>query len=329
MAAKKDADTKILIFDTETGGFDPSKVSCLTAGFVVADIKTGKITDKLYIECNEADDVYRVSAGALRVNKLDIVKHDKNAIGPEEAVGKIVDFIKKNFKGKPIPGGQNTPFDINFLKELFRKGGADYEDFFHYAYHDTMPILRFLAALGLIPAGAQKLDGARKHFDIKTKRGKAHNALDDCEATAMLFAKLSEFFVGGAAEDADDGEEEEEETKKSSKKTTKKSSKKKDDEKKSSKKTSKKKDEEEEEDDEDFDLDDEEELDLDDDEEGEGGDEEDEEEDEDETPDELEDDEDEDEEDDEDEDEEEEGDDDEDEDDDDLDDWGDEDDDED
>ncbi len=289
MAKANKNENNILIFDTETGGLDPLNTSLLTIGFVVSNIRTGKIVDKLYLECSEADWVYRVTAGALKVNKIkDLVKHDKNADNPEAAVGKIVDFLKKNFSKLPVPpAGQNTPFDIGFVRELFRKAGANYNDFFHYSYHDTMPILRFLAALGVIPPSAVRLNGARKFFELKTKRGTAHNALDDCEATAMLFAKLADMFDGGnkTPDELDDDEDEKPATKK---KASKKKSKKADDEEeeeKPSKKKKKKKKKAKEEDDEDDD-----DLNLDDDDDEENSDAEDDEDDDDNTPDELDDD---------------------------------------
>lgn len=215
---------KILVLDTETGGLDPSNASLLTVGMIAADYGTGKVHDQLYLEIKH--DIYEVAAGALRVNKIkDLVKHDKSAVSCKDAVGQIVDFLEKNFKKSvPVaPFGQNINFDIGFMKQLFKKANADYNDFFSYQYLDTMPILRFLAMLDVIPQSAVKLDGARKHFNIKTKRGAAHNALDDCEATLALIRALADLFIGGG-EDIEEEAEEEKSAKKKAKKSKKKSS---------------------------------------------------------------------------------------------------------
>jgi DNA polymerase III epsilon subunit-like protein len=210
---------KQICIDLETGGFDPNEVSSLTVGLVVHEMRSGKVFDKLYLEIKESDGIYRVTAGALKVNKLDLVKHDAKALEPEEAVGQIIDFLKKNFKNE-LPAtvsGQNTPFDIGFMKVLFQKADADYNDFFHYSYLDTMTILRFLAALDIIPPQACRLDGAAKHFGIPLGKG-AHNALKDAEATVALFAKLAELFDGTGDVEEEIEEEEEKEAKASPKK---------------------------------------------------------------------------------------------------------------
>ena len=204
---------KVLVFDTETGGLDSNEHDVLTLGFVAADIVSGKIHDKLYIEVSH--DTYRVTGKALQVNGIDLVKHHKKALTEKDAVGQIVDFIKKNFKGNiPVtPAGQNLPFDEGFVKKLFEKAGAKYNDFIHYSYLDTMPVLRFLAKLGVIPDSACRLQGAKKHFDVKQKRGSSHNAIGDAEATVAIFAKLAELVNPSEDKAKDDVEETEEEQK--------------------------------------------------------------------------------------------------------------------
>jgi len=221
--------TKILVFDCETGGLDPQNHTCLSMAFVVADLKTGKISDRLYIELKEppgpnGESTYHVTGKALSINNIDLKKHYEKALVPEDAVGKINDFVKKNFKKeRPVLAGHNVPFDIGFLKYLYTKVGANYESFFHYHYQDTLPILRFLVALGIVPGKACTLGGARLHFGIKSKKGsKAHHALTDCEDTAVLFSKLVECLTHDDEEDDGDTVERQKQKPKKSKRKSKK-----------------------------------------------------------------------------------------------------------
>lgn len=188
---------KVLILDTETGGLDPAKHSLLTAAFVAVDLKKGKILDRLYLQIKH--ETYHVTPRAMEVNKIDLIKHDKEATPVKEAVGKVVDFIQKNFKGTTParPGGQNYPFDEGFLKVLFTEAGAKFGDFVHYSYLDTLPVLRLMATFDLIPEAACRLDGARKEFKLPAKKsGQAHHAMTDAEDTINLFAALVDRIQG-------------------------------------------------------------------------------------------------------------------------------------
>lgn len=221
---KKSNVVPILVFDTETGGFDPQTNSLLTVAFAAVNPKTWQIIDTIDLKIKR--NVYHVTGGALRVNKIDINKldSDKKSLAPADAVQTIVEFLQKNFKKLPAkPAGQNTPFDIGFVTKLFEDVGAVYNDFIHYAYLDTMPVLRLLNLLGDIPDSACSLQGAKRHFGIKQKRGAAHDALGDVEATVELFRELckglstGEDAVDDDDDDDDDGEEEVAPVKKSKK----------------------------------------------------------------------------------------------------------------
>lgn len=208
---KKSNVVPILVFDTETGGFDPQTNSLLTVAFAAVNPKTWQIIDSIDLKIKR--DVYHVTGGALRVNKIDINKlnSDKKSLAPADAVQTIIEFLQKNFKKLPAkPAGQNTPFDIGFVTKLFEDVGAVYNDFIHYAYLDTMPVLRLLNLLGDIPDSACSLQGAKRHFGIKQKRGAAHDALGDVEATVELFRELCKGLSAGegAVDDDDDYDEE-------------------------------------------------------------------------------------------------------------------------
>lgn len=215
----------ILVFDTETGGFDPQTNSLLTAAFAAVNPKTWEIID--FVDIKIKHDVYNVTGGALRVNKIDIAKHnaDKKSLAPADAVQTIIEFLKKNFSKLPAkPAGQNTPFDIGYVTKLFEDVGAVYGDFIHYSYLDTMPVLRLLNLLGDIPDSACSLQGAKRYFGIKQKRSSAHDALGDVEATVELFKELCKGLSTGqdVIDDDDDDDEEDEEVAAPKKKSTKK-----------------------------------------------------------------------------------------------------------
>lgn len=113
---------KFLAHDAETGGVKASKHSLLTHyfGIYTYDIPSAKFTlrAELDLKIKPADGDYVVNAEALGVNKIDLVKHDKEAISIEEASEKLYYFLKEHSddgKNRLIRMGHNEVFDKDFL----------------------------------------------------------------------------------------------------------------------------------------------------------------------------------------------------------------------
>lgn len=177
---------KLLFLDTETGGLDPSKNSLLQVGLIAYDYDNGCICDKLSINIKE--NIYHVNPYALKYNGLNLCDIYESGVTKEEAVKKIINFIKNNFENKPILVGHNINFDKNMLNELFNQCNYDINDYINYRMLDTMSLIWALHLLGKLPIEACSSDGAFEYFQIEVKQ--RHHALDDCMATLKLFEKL-------------------------------------------------------------------------------------------------------------------------------------------
>lgn len=177
---------RLLFIDTETGGLDPGKHSLLSVALVVWE--GGKIVDAQEWLIN--DGILSVTAEALAVNRIDLVKHRQTALSPPESIDKLLAFIGRHFPGqeKITLAGHNVHFDIGFLKSFFSANNKDFSEFFSHRVIDTSSILHYLHLAGKLKQKAVSSDEAFALFGIKVEG--RHTALGDALATARLFTKL-------------------------------------------------------------------------------------------------------------------------------------------
>lgn len=179
-----------LAFDVEAGGIHTG-FSLLSAYFAVLD-KDLNIMGDLNLLIKPDDGVYILSAGGMKVNKIDIVEHDKHAITYKEAATAIYDFIKKwsaNGANKLIPLGHNVSFDISFVvaKTLSKKS---WDQFVGYRTMDTTTLSLALIQTGKLPLQNAGLEVLAKHFNAPTFE--AHTAKGDTHATIHVAKSLLE-----------------------------------------------------------------------------------------------------------------------------------------
>lgn len=184
-------ENKLLFIDTETGGIDEKKHSLLSVGLIYWENLEIKDTLEIYIK----EDRYEVTDEALKINGLDLKKVYSEGVNYKEAVQKINEFIKRNFKNeKPVICGHNINFDIRFLKELYKKANFDYENYISYRSLDTASILKFLTLADKFNGKKiNSLDDAIKYFELKTN--KRHTALEDIKLTVKIFNRLLKIIV--------------------------------------------------------------------------------------------------------------------------------------
>lgn len=108
--------------DAETGGTDPTKHSLLTyyAGVYTFDLASKKFTlrSEIDLKIKPNDGNYLVTAGALGVNKIDLIKHDSEALTIDQAAEKLYYFLKEHSddgKNRMVRMGHNEPFDRDFI----------------------------------------------------------------------------------------------------------------------------------------------------------------------------------------------------------------------
>lgn len=180
---------EIWFCDTETGGLDPNKHSILSLALV--HWVDGRLENAQNWWIDEGD--FIVTRSAMKINQIDLRQTDSFWLTPKEICNDVKLFIydntiKENNGSfiKPILGGHNTPFDIGFIKRLFRLGGLEYS--FHYHYVDTLPVARYLKDTGKIQVEKTHLTSLCDYFGIKNQG--EHTALGDALATAEVYTKM-------------------------------------------------------------------------------------------------------------------------------------------
>lgn len=186
---------KIVVLDVETGGLDPVQHSILSVGAVVGDLDTGIIEGTFHAPVEWP--VYRVTAGALAVNDIDLRTFDGPFVtwSPEEIKERFRNFILGSYynasswdkiggQEKPRLAGHSIAFDIAFYKQV----DPDFLEMFKRRTIDTSSIVALDCELGRVPAGVGSLVSACKHYGIEPWQ--AHEALGDAKATFQLLCKL-------------------------------------------------------------------------------------------------------------------------------------------
>lgn len=181
-----------LFVDTETGGLTPQH-SLLTVSCIVADgdlnvIPIGNQSPGLYMSI--AHEQYNIAAGALAVNGIDLVAHNKSALPVPAAKQVLLDFIRDALratgKKRLVPAGHNVAFDVQFL-QAYLLTAAEWDEYFTYPALDTAAVARFYNAAGRY-AGGYSLGKLRDRFMPHDAGQSLHNAEID-NLTAITLAK--------------------------------------------------------------------------------------------------------------------------------------------
>lgn len=143
---------RYFLFDTETGGLHPKEVSLLSFFGLVLD-KNFKVLDDINLLIRPDDGRYRLDIDAMKVNKIDILKHHELAITESEAAKKLKEFLWRNAgysNEKLIPAGHNIGrLDIPMGERLL--GFDEWNRMFAHRTVDTGTIAQFLVLRGTLP----------------------------------------------------------------------------------------------------------------------------------------------------------------------------------
>ncbi|BDU78222.1 3'-5' exonuclease [Mesoterricola sediminis] len=179
----------LLFVDTETGGVDPRKHSLLSVAFVVGD--GPKVINSLEVLIRH--EPFVVSAGGMRVNRIDLVRHAEAALEPRMAMDVMGVFLDQHFphRCKPvILAGHNVAFDQAFLETFWEGLGIPFESRFGHRTVDTHAIAAALRDAGRLPLEDLGSSSLFAHFGIEVPEEKRHTALGDALATFELYWKL-------------------------------------------------------------------------------------------------------------------------------------------
>jgi DNA polymerase III alpha subunit (gram-positive type) len=180
--------TKYICIDTETTGVE-SDCNILTAYFIILDNLFNEV-DSLDLKIKH--DSYRVYTKALEINKIDLIKHDKQAKCIIDSRLKLEMFLRKHFNEKErfIIIGHNVVFDINMLKNNNILPLESCIKYFNYTHLDTIIIAQFLKSISIIPENiGLSLSSLIKFFNVKCNllNIDLHNAEYDIRMTIELF----------------------------------------------------------------------------------------------------------------------------------------------
>lgn len=188
---------KYLVMDTETTGLHEDS-DLLTAWFGIYNSEF-ELIDELELYTKPDDGFYKVTAQALGVNKIDLIRHDEIALKYKETKPLLYKFIEYHFKlmndgslANPrqlIPIGQNCRYDINKIcNTIISKGSWD--TYVSRRPLDTMYIARWLQLIGKIPmAQSISLGDLIKYFGINIK-GELHTAKTDAICTVEVLKEM-------------------------------------------------------------------------------------------------------------------------------------------
>lgn len=183
---------KVLYFDVETTGLDPVKNDIIQiAGIIEID---GVIQDEFEFKCQPVSfDPECISIDALETHGYNL--EDLASFPyPGEIYHKLISIFSKyidkyNKQDKFTPAGYNVRFDMEFLKEFFKKQGDIYfGSWINWQMVDPLPVLHFLSFTGKIPfLQNYKLSTICDEFAVEIE---AHDALSDIRATRAVINQI-------------------------------------------------------------------------------------------------------------------------------------------
>jgi DNA polymerase III epsilon subunit-like protein len=182
------------VIDVETGGLDPQQHAILSLGVVALDTASGHTAA---LELLISDPHGDVTEQAIRKNRLDPAQVRRTGLSPEEAVGRLEDFVLPHLQAdqKAVLAGHNVAFDIAFLHRLYRLASAEDDFNARYSYRtvDLHSAYMLLAEAGLVPWLARaSLDAIALSLGVPQDPDKRHTALGDALTTARCLWKLLE-----------------------------------------------------------------------------------------------------------------------------------------
>lgn len=183
---------KIIFIDTETGGVNPEKSALIQLSGIIRIDKKDIEKFNFYIKPFENSEVNE-KALEVQGRTLEELKTDKY-VEEKEVYKQFINLLDKYIDkydrtDKFIVAGYNVRFDVDILKAFFQRHGNN----FLFSYLDSSMLdplysIRLLQIAEVLPVlENNKLETWCKHFGIELK---AHDSLEDIEATKKLIGKL-------------------------------------------------------------------------------------------------------------------------------------------
>lgn len=183
---------KIIFIDTETGGVNPEKAALIQLSGIIRIDKKDVEKFNFYIKPFENSEVTE-KALEVQGRTLEELKTDKY-VEEKEVYKQFINILDKYIDkydrtDKFIVAGYNVRFDVDILKAFFQRRGNN----FLFSYLDSSMLdplysIRLLQIAEILPIlENNKLETWCEYFEIELK---AHDSLEDIEATKKLIGKL-------------------------------------------------------------------------------------------------------------------------------------------
>ena len=183
---------KIIFIDTETGGVNPEKSALIQLSGIIRIDKKDIEKFNFYIKPFENSEVNE-KALEVQGRTLEELKTDKY-VEEKEVYKQFINLLDKYIDkydrtDKFVVAGYNVRFDVDILKAFFQRHGNNFLfSYLDFSMVDPLYSIRLLQIAEVLPVlENNKLETWCKHFGIELK---AHDSLEDIEATKKLIGKL-------------------------------------------------------------------------------------------------------------------------------------------
>lgn len=178
-----------IVFDTETGGFDPTENPIIEIAMIALDGTSLKEIERYETLIKPYDDLI-VTKEALKANGLNMSDVHENGLIKTAAYKEITQFIKKlnpksNKFNKPILVGHNVQFDIDMMEMFFYLNKES--NLYDFVNRQTICTMVEAKRMGI--EDSLSLSSLCEKLGIVLNN--AHKAMPDTLATAEAFRKLT------------------------------------------------------------------------------------------------------------------------------------------
>jgi DNA polymerase III epsilon subunit-like protein len=181
--------------DVETTGLNPGFHEITQVCFLPLDENLKPRKDIVPFDLNlHIDYEERIDWGALRISKINFLKHQQQAIDKYRAADLFEDWVEKlnlPLNKRISPLAHNWPFDRAFILDWLQPIG--FGNYIDGRFRDTMALASSINDIYdrlNEPVPFPKVNLSYIASMLKIPHEGAHNALNDCVVTAQVYASL-------------------------------------------------------------------------------------------------------------------------------------------
>ena len=181
---------RFLVIDTETGGLDCAEDAIISLAAVIYD---NGPREMFHVIVN--DKAGWLNDSALEINGFTLKEVLRRGVTPREAVARLTVFLGRHGMYEDVVlAGHNLPFDVGFLKRLYRLADMDYDPLFSYDKQftygglDTKGLALALMTAGRLFSKSSSLKDVAPALGLEPWR--EHDALADALTTAKALERM-------------------------------------------------------------------------------------------------------------------------------------------